>query len=355
MQTKSTLLAILVLIVGGLDLAQGGRPSGGSMSTTGVSDTPEAVSVNTGSAKVTIRKSPWHVVLADAAGVTHTEEAEAPAFKIDGIWNTVTRVAAVRQSPDGTLDLALVLSDGRPASAKIEGLTPFAIRLTLTPGAGNLEAVRGSNRLAAEEEVYGFGEMWNGRVAQRGQAFDLYDKQGTPDECAYMPYYVTTQNYGLFLDYGGLVHFDVGKEQADRLTYEAPANRYEITLISGRRIAETVDHFIGLTGKPRIPPRWAFMPWFWLQSSPDDQYIAGYDGPKILVAARRLRALDIPVGVTWFEPRWETARNSFGPAPVFSLDFAALVKQLEDLGLRVLAWTAPYTNPDSPNYVFGDN
>jgi alpha-D-xyloside xylohydrolase len=155
----------------------------------------------------------------------------------------------------------------------------------------------------------------------------------------------------LFLNYGGRVHFDVGKAQNDRLTYEAPANRYEITLVSGRNIAETVDHFFGLMGRPRIPPRWAFMPWFWLQNPPDDPSGRTYDGPGILVAARRFRALDIPVGVTWFEPRWETARNSFDPAPAFSQDFAALVKQLEGLGLRVLAWTSPYTNPDSPNYA----
>jgi len=36
---------------------------------------------------VTIRKSPWHVTLANGAGVMHVEEAEAPAFKMDGKWN----------------------------------------------------------------------------------------------------------------------------------------------------------------------------------------------------------------------------------------------------------------------------
>ncbi|HWB85669.1 MAG TPA: TIM-barrel domain-containing protein [Bryobacteraceae bacterium] len=348
MQKTLVLASILVFGFGGIARA---AQAGGPTPKATVSDTPEAVSLNLGSATLSIQKSPWHLAMTSAAGAAQMEEADAPAFRVNGQWNPVKRVTSVRQQPGGTLELALELSNGSSASARVEPLSPFAARVTLTANAATVEAIRGANKLAASEEVYGFGEMWNGHVAQRGQEFDVWDKNGTPDECAYMPYYVTTQNYAWFLNYGGRVHFDVGKAQADRLTYEAPSSRFEMTLFSGRSLAEAVDHFQGLTGRPRIPPRWAFMPWFWLQAPPDDPYGSSYTGAGALVAARRYKALDIPAGVTWFEPRWETARNSFDPSPEFSPDFPALIKQLEALGLRVLAWSTPYTNPDSPNYA----
>ncbi len=50
----------------------------------------------------------------------------------------------------------------------------------------------------AVEEIYGFGETWNKHLAQRGRALEIWDEAGTPDQCAWMPYFVSTNNYVFF-------------------------------------------------------------------------------------------------------------------------------------------------------------
>ncbi|HYD83769.1 MAG TPA: TIM-barrel domain-containing protein, partial [Opitutus sp.] len=73
-------------------------------------------------------------------------------------------------------------------------------------------------------------------------------------------------------------------------------------------------------------------------------------GEHFVQMVEKLQALSIPVGVTWFEPPWQDARNSFVPNPAFSADLRGLVRQLEERGVRTLAWTVPYTTAEASNW-----
>ncbi len=225
--------------------------------------------------------------------------------------------------------------------------------LTVTLDVPAATALRGRIRLEPVEEVYGFGETWNGRVAQRGSQLDIWNHNGTPDECAYLPYFVSTRNYAFFLDFGGRVHFDVGQTRADEIVFEAPTGSLAFTVVFGDSIADTVAEVFQGFGPPALPPRWAFKPWFWLMSDPDqpDASIETLRGHHKLDMVDRLHALDIPVGVVWMEPPWQTHRTSFVPNPEFSEDLRGLIRSLNDRGVEVLAWTVPYTLPDSPNFA----
>jgi alpha-D-xyloside xylohydrolase len=226
-------------------------------------DRPDEVRLHNGDATLVIARAAWRMALLGADGSPHFREELAPEFSTPDGWSALGAVVRLEPAGDAAVRLEVKLSRGGLAQVDVSKFGPNGFRILARSRAGAVTAVRGATKLGVVEEVYGFGEMWNGHVAQRGQAFDLWDKGGTPDECAYMPYYVSTANYAFFMNYGGKVHFDVGRNRADRIAFEAPASELDLTLVSGASIANTVENFLRPIGLPRRPPRWAFQPWFW--------------------------------------------------------------------------------------------
>ncbi|MBD3287820.1 hypothetical protein GF337_03375 [candidate division KSB1 bacterium] len=312
-------------------------------------ETKNSIHFRTVSSSLVIDKNPWKLTVFDKSGKMQTSEVAPPAFKINDKWITVGNVGYIEQKNDRMAELKLQLRNGADASATVEKMNNHVFKIKIKTEAPVTD-IRGSFSLANEEEVYGFGEMWNGRVAQRGQKIRIWDQTGTPDECAYMPYYVTTNNYAFFLNYGGLVNFDVGASQSDQIVYEAPTSRFDVTIFSGESIAGTVNHFVQHVGKPLMPPRWAFKPWYWLMGSAWDANDMQQSGHAHVIAAQKYQEMDIPVSVTWFEPKWQTARNSFITPKSFSSDVSAVIDTLHKMGIKVLGWTAPYTTSAAPNW-----
>lgn len=312
-------------------------------------DHAATVTISSGRSQLVLNKKHWNVSLKDQHGRTLFEEALPPAFFINNKWVHVSSISRVNSSGN-TVTLQLKMENGQTANGQVEKLRNNAFRLKITPSGQKADSIRVTNRLRPKEEVYGFGEMWDGSVAQRGKTIELWDQNGTPDECAYIPYYVTTSNFTYFLEYGGKVTADVGKSDADRLSMEAPASSVSILLTTGNNIPEAVSNYLKITGLPVMPPRWAFKPWFWL-ISPYTQPKGRYTAEDILMGARKYKELDIPAGVTWLEPAWQSAGNSFEPSEKFTKDFKGFVDELHGMGLKVLCWTTPYTQPGASNFV----
>jgi alpha-D-xyloside xylohydrolase len=302
--------------------------------------------------QLVIRKEIWNLRLIGEDGIVRFIEGKAPAFLINDKWVTLSRTERLVSRDEKRAILQVSLSNGTKASAEVESLSNFGFKIIIKPEKNEASALRGIIALNPVEEVYGFGEMWNGHVAQRGQSFDIWDKAGTPDECSYMPYFVSTNNYAFFLNYGGMVSFDVGQSNANELVYQAPAPFFDITLVSGNSIASSVQNFLTIAGMPAKPPRWAFEPWFWLMSDPDKpgESINTLRGEHFIVMLDKLKELDIPIGVTWLEPPWQDARTSFIPNTEFCPDLKGLIKRISDRGVKTLAWTVPYTTNTSSNW-----
>ncbi|MDI1248729.1 MAG: glycoside hydrolase family 31 protein [Lacunisphaera sp.] len=305
-----------------------------------------------GDAVLVIDQNPWRLRLLDRDGTERFAEAEAPAFQVGGQWISLGRVDLAESGDPTVARLRVQLGDKMTAMADVRRAGPSGFRVQVRAEAATITAVRGTAALRVVEEIYGFGEMWNGHVAQRGQAFDLWDRGGTPDECAFMPYYVSTNNYALFLNYGGRVRIDVGQHRSDRLVYEATARELDLTLVRGESLPGTVRNFLTEIGLPQRPPRWAFKPWFWLMADPKQPgaKIDTLRGEHFLEMTDKLHELSIPIGLTWFEPPWQDARTTFVPNPEFSRDMPGLVRQLETRGVRTLAWTVPYTTKTASNW-----
>ena len=302
--------------------------------------------------QLVITKKQWHLSFLDKEGIVKFSEVRPAEFLFGTDWVKLARIESVKSQSEKEVLLQVLLANGKRVTAVVRNYDQFGFKILIKSDENQVVGVRGSLSLDPVEEIYGFGEMWNGHIAQRGQAFEIWDRSGTPDECAYMPYYVSTKNYAFFLNYGGKVHFDIGKRNATELVFEAPVNYLDITLVSGNTIPATVQNFLTVEGLPARPPRWAFKPWFWLMGDPDKpgSDISTLRADHSLSMIKKLGTLDIPVGVTWFEPPWQTQRTSFIANPEFSSDLIDIIKKINALDVKVLAWTVPYTTSSSPNW-----
>ncbi|MDX8339638.1 glycoside hydrolase family 31 protein [Draconibacterium sp. IB214405] len=304
-------------------------------------------------AKLIISKETGQIQVAGNDGKIHYSEYRKPSFLINDQWVTPNDFKILETVDNNKVVLSVLPTKEYQIKLSIERASTYGFSLKYYLDEGNFSEIKGTVKLNPVEEIYGFGESWNGHLAQRGQKIKIWDKGGTPDECAWMPYFVSTNNYTFSIDYGGEVNFDVGQLKSDELTFDLSASELSYTILIGENLASSVQNFVALHGMPSKPPRWSFEPWFWLMSDPDipDGRPSTLRGYQNLEMVKKLKEMNIPVGVTWFEPPWQDARTSFIPNTEFTPDLKGLIKELDDLGVKTLAWTVPYTNPEASNYA----
>ncbi len=313
-------------------------------------DSRNEIVFKTGKSVLIIDKKTGILSFYDWRGKRHFKESVPLMF----ITNEDTLYVHGAESTENTTDsiVALLVGNNEKVRMNVHRVSEYGFNITIDLKKIEAVSYAGTINLNAVEQFYGFGEMWNGKVGQRGEAFDIWDVNGTPDECAYMPYFVSTNNYTFFINYGGSVHFDVGKTNPDKLTFTVPSYKVDLMFVSGDRIASAVRHFMQITGMPALPPKWAFKPWAWLMSKPDKPggSISELTGHDLIDMVNHYQKLNIPVGVTWMEPPWQTARTTFIPNPDFDPNLKKTISELDMLGVKTLAWTVPYTTSDASNW-----
>jgi hypothetical protein len=199
-----------------------------------------------------LAENPFQIIIRTPDGKIIFNTSQSPLFKINSKWISISNILSTKNITEDSVNVELQLNNKNKAQLTIAKKTSSFYRIIISADVKNITAVKGINLLNSVEEIYGFGEMWNGSVAQRGKAFDLWDVSGTPDECAYMPYYVSTRNYAFWLEYGGLVHFDIGKSNCNELTWEFPGNKVVMNMYIGNSLADAVKGFVKATNtKPQ--------------------------------------------------------------------------------------------------------
>jgi len=132
------------------------------------------------------------------------------------------------------------------------------------------------HRLACQdgEHYYGFGEkagpLDKAGLRLRMENMDAYgyDAERTDPLYKHIPFYITLVPrlhlaYGLFYDNLSTTVFDLGKEvnalRGGRYrTYEAADGDLDYYLIFGPTLEAVIENYTALTGRPVLPPRWAF-------------------------------------------------------------------------------------------------
>lgn len=131
---------------------------------------------------------------------------------------------------------------------------------------GEIKKVKLNFLSPLNERFFGFGERYN-RIEQRGEKLDCYvynqyRDQGTKTYIP-VPFYLSSLGYGLFIESPNYSQFDMASYFEDLLSIESDIsypNSISFRIFMGSP-KEILSGFTNLTGKPILPPKWAFGPW----------------------------------------------------------------------------------------------
>ncbi|MHC4873529.1 MAG: TIM-barrel domain-containing protein [Planctomycetota bacterium] len=204
--------------------------------------------------------------------------------------------------------------------------------------------------LDPDEGIYGFGEDFMG-LNKNGHTIDLYheDACGTMTPRAYknVPFYASTNGYGLFVNMPARMTFWVGSRITSNIQMSIEDNYLDYFLIVGDSLKEITGRYTELTGKSPVPPRWSFGLWMSKISYKSEE--------EVMAVAENLRKKKIPADVIhldthWFENDWvcdlEFSKERF-PDP------EAMMKKLKSMGFRISLWQQPYIRQTSKMFKEG--
>ncbi|UED87685.1 alpha-xylosidase [Streptomyces profundus] len=305
-----------------------------------------------------------------------TVECFSPAEGVIGVRST-HHAGAVDRGPH----FALASADGHSAKTRTAGSTveltsgPLALRVdTEEPWRLDFQAEgrtltsagkRGTGYvtdpdhhhsvaqldLGIGELVYGLGERFT-PFTKNGQTVDIWQADGgTASEQAYknVPFYLTNQGYGVFVNHPGLVSYEIASEAVGQVQFSVEDQTLEYYVIYGPTPKEILDRFTALTGRPALPPAWSFG--LWLSTSFTTDYDEGTVGRFVGGMAER----DIPLSVFHFDCFWMRQYQwcDFVWDPDVFPDPEGMLRRLRERGLRVSVWLNPYIAQKSPLFEEG--
>ncbi len=201
------------------------------------------------------------------------------------------------------------------------------------------------------EKIYGLGERFTNFV-KNGQSVDIWNADGgTGTEQAYknIPFYVSNQGYGIFVNSPDKVSFEVGSEKVSRVQFSVPGEELEYFCIAGDTLKDVLRDYTDLTGKPALPPAWSFG--LWLSTS----FLTDYDEATVNSFVDGMLERDIPLEVFHFDCLWMreyewcnfTWDERTFPEPI------AMLRRLKEKGLKICVWINPYIGQKSPLFDEG--
>ncbi len=147
----------------------------------------------------------------------------------------------------------------------------------------------------------------------RGQAVDMIIK---PTLSLYCPFYISSENYGLFVKGTWPGHYDIGKETKNMLQISFEGPSLDFTVYTGKDITSIVKKHSLNVGPAFLPPKWAFSTWRWRDNHTNQKMY--FDSTKVTAPYNSMvvedilmmRALGIPFGAYWVDRPW--AKGAFG-------------------------------------------
>lgn len=188
-----------------------------------------------------------------------------------------------------------------------------------------------------EEHLYGMGQ----------EAHDLFDLKGSViDLCqqntkATIPFVVSSHCYGFLWNNPGIGRAEFG---TSRTRWSAEASRQlDYLVIAGDSIAEIVERYCSLSGYAPEFPEWAAG--FW-------QSKLRYETQEeLLEVAREYRRRGIPLSMIVCDYFHWPQQGEWKFDPAYWPDPAAMVRELEKMGVRLLVSIWPTVDPRSENYI----
>ena len=200
--------------------------------------------------------------------------------------------------------------------------------------------------LDTDEVIYGLGERFDS-LTRNGRAVDFHNKDavGTTSPRTYVniPFYMSTAGYGLFLNTGAKVDWQIGTRDVSALQFCVADDKIDYFVIGGRSPREILRSYCGLTGFSRLPPLWSFGLWLSRNS-----YVSWDVVDQV---AADVRKYDIPCDVlhldtAWFGRDWNCDLKF---SPERFPDPEAHMAALKEKGFHISLWQYNFIPPNEDN------
>jgi len=122
------------------------------------------------------------------------------------------------------------------------------------------------------------------------------------------------------------------------------SQKLDLFIFSGPTPLSVISQYTALTGRPRIPPDWAFLPWK-TRTGPVTEN-------DLLEDIQRFQELGIPLGQVGVE-HWQEVRGSYEFSKKWYPNIDDVIRETHERGLRIGIWHFPYMNYGSSLYREG--
>ncbi|MGN0597851.1 MAG: alpha-xylosidase [Ruminiclostridium sp.] len=199
--------------------------------------------------------------------------------------------------------------------------------------------------ISVGENIYGFGEKFSTFV-KNGQSVEVWNNDGgTCTEQTYksIPFYVSSRNYGVFVNHSEKVAFEVASETVSKVSFSVQGEHLQYFVIGGETIADVISVYTTLTGKPALPPAFTFG--LWLTTS----FTTNYDEETCSYFIDEMERRDIPLEVFHFDCFWMKEFNwcDFTWDKRMFPDPKAMLSRLKKKNIEICVWINSYISQRS--------
>lgn len=187
------------------------------------------------------------------------------------------------------------------------------------------------------ERLYGLGQHQHGRLDQKGSVIDLIQRNTEVS----IPFLFSNRGYGLLWNNPATGRVELGATQTRWVAEATPQLDYWIT--AGSSPAEIMAHYADATGHAPSFPHWASG--FWqckLRYRTQDE---------LLTVARGYKERGLPLSVIVIDFFNWTLQGDWRFDPKDWPDPAAMVSELQSLGIELMVSIWPTVNPLSENFA----
>ena len=282
-----------------------------------------------------VRGTVWQAIRDDLPGALLDRPASDAAIKISAGLAQITNGGLTAEiSASG--QLRFVRADGQEVLSEITPhFTGPPTRRYATVGGGMHHFEVLFNACDAER-CYGLGQHQHGRLNQKGAVVELVQRNTEVS----IPFLISNQGYGLLWNHPGIGRVELGTT-VTRWVSEA-TRQWDYWITAADEPAEIVRAYGEVTGRAPLLPDWAAG--FWqckLRYKTQDE---------LLGIAREYRRRGLPLSVIVIDYFHWTRQGEWRFDPAEWPDPAAMVAELDQLGVQLMVSIWPTVNPASENY-----
>ena len=199
-------------------------------------------------------------------------------------------------------------------------------------------AVETRKVLRDDEQFFGLGEK-TGPLNRRGRSYKMWNSDkpcySDTEDPLYksIPFFLSTYNYGIFLDNTYKTEFDFGKSADDYFSFSAPDGPFIYYFMYGDDYKEIIKSYVRLTGQPIMPPKWALG---WSQSR---GMLVNEELTREI--AHEYREREIPIDIIYQDIGWVEGLQNFDWKKDRYDNPEKMLKDLAEDGFKVIVSQDP--------------